>query len=214
MVLPLEERMSPGRPMTRFTRSVTGSLQSFRTSSGALKTNMSPMLILPNSTLSLSTRMRLPVYNVGFIEGDGIKNVWKTYVRTAKETKSAAINTRSHSTKLFLRDLTLLSAGTSWVGSSRSTAIRQQHWVQRVPTFGTAERRLFWVNHYGVSAVRWVLRAGDQRVRARRRRSRRRESLRDRPPLGRRARHSRPPRACAFVDSKKWRPDQRERRRQ
>src|ERR1035441_10883550 len=82
---------------------------------------MSPMLILPNSTLSLSTRMRLPMYNVGFIEDDGIKNVWKTYVRTANETKSATINTRSHSTKLFLRDLTLLSAGTSWVGSSRST---------------------------------------------------------------------------------------------
>src|ERR1017187_7298812 len=102
---------------------------------------MSPMLILPNSTLSLSTRMRLPMYNVGFIEDDGIKNVWKTYVRTAKEIKSAAINTRSHSTKLFLRDLTLLSAGTSWVGSSRSTDIRQQYWVQRVPTVGTAERR-------------------------------------------------------------------------
>src|SRR5665213_988289 len=131
MVLPFVLRTSPGRPMTRFTRSVTGSLQIWATSGGALKTTMSPTLMVPKSTLSLSTRMRLPEYRVGSIEGEGMRNVCMTYVRIVKETRTAAMSTRTHSITLLRRDLTFLTAATSGVGSLRSCDIEQQYWLSR-----------------------------------------------------------------------------------
>ena len=56
--------------MTRFTRSVTGSPQF--SAGGALKTTMSPMLIVPHVTDSLFTMMRSPICKVGSMEPDGM----------------------------------------------------------------------------------------------------------------------------------------------
>src|ERR1019366_8916487 len=105
MVLPLDVRTSPGTPITRFTRSATLSLQSLATAAGALKTTMSPVLMVPKSTLSLSTMMRSPTCSVGYIEPDGTKYVSNTKGRTSTEMSTTATRMTSHSTMARLRPL-------------------------------------------------------------------------------------------------------------
>ncbi len=85
------------------------------------------MLIVPKSTLSLSTMMWLPIASVGFIELDGTKNVWNTNVRMRNDAVTAITRTMSHSDDPRLRERFLGGAGASSVGSIRSTATLQQY---------------------------------------------------------------------------------------
>ena len=41
--------------------------------------------------------MRSPIWSVGSIEPDGMKNIWATYVRTPRASTSATVRTTNHS---------------------------------------------------------------------------------------------------------------------
>src|SRR5215467_11935317 len=91
---PCADTSSPGKPTTRFTRS----LKVLSTSGGVVNTTMSPRCTECIRYESLLTSTRSLVCSVGYMEPDGIQNVCTTNVRKSTATLTATRMTKPHST--------------------------------------------------------------------------------------------------------------------
>jgi len=95
-VLPTDAIVSPGRPITRFTRSVSAVAHAWRTAGGPLNTMMLPVFRSDGEKKSLSTRIRSPSWRVGYIDADGTKKAWKANARIPTATRAATTAIVAH----------------------------------------------------------------------------------------------------------------------